>query len=222
VATNSSGDAFVAGSTISPDFPTTHGAFQPATGSYRTAAFVTRLNTTTPSCTYTVSPSSAFFYSGGGSSNFSVVSPSGCAWTPTPSATWIGITSGAGPGAAPLAVIVAPNTGPARSGTITVGASTIAISQAAAGCSYSLSTGSLTFPQSGGTASIDVTANSGCSWNVTGLPEWLTVTSGAGGSGNGAVTFQAAPNPFRGYRTAYSVSVAQTSVSVDEIGTGGS
>jgi hypothetical protein len=45
---------------------------------------------------------------------------------------------------------VAPNTGAARTATIAVGDASIAITQASAGCTYSLSTNTLTFPQAGG------------------------------------------------------------------------
>jgi hypothetical protein len=45
VAVDSAGDAYVTGETISPDFPTTPGAFDPSANASRDA-FVTRLNTT--------------------------------------------------------------------------------------------------------------------------------------------------------------------------------
>jgi len=96
---------------------------------------------------------------------------------------------------APLVISVAPNTGAARDGSITVGTSALTIAQAAASCTYAVSSNSpLVFPQSGGTASIDVVTQPGCDWNVTDVMLRLSVTSGASGSGNGTVTIQAAPN----------------------------
>lgn len=221
VALSSSGDAIVIGSTGSPDFPSSSGALQPATGSPRSTAFVARISAKTPACSYSTSPASYFFYPAGGSANFSAIAPSGCAWTPTPSASWITVIRGAGPGVAPLAISVAANTGVARTGTITIGGASISISQAAGGCSYLLSTNSLTFPQAGGPQSVNVTAAAGCQWTVTGLPLWLTVTSGASGTGNGTVTFEAAPNLFPGTRPTYSftINVANNPVTVRQTGT---
>jgi hypothetical protein len=223
VALNSSGDALVTGYAGSPDFPSTPGAFQPATGIPRSTAFVARVSAKTPACSYFASPASYFSYPSGGSPSFSVVAPSGCAWTPAPSASWITVRSGAGPGVAPLGISVAANTGAARTGTVTIGTTSIAITQAAGGCSYLLSTNSLAFPQAGGPQSVNVTAGAGCQWTVTGLPLWLTVTSGAGGTGNGTVTLQAAPNFFPGTRPNYSftISVANNPVTVSQTGTSG-
>ena len=223
VAVNSGGDVLVAGSTYSPDFPSTPGAFQPATGSPRSTSFVTRISANTPACSYSTSPASDFFYPAGGLANFSVAAPSGCAWTPAPSASWITVTSGAGPGVAPLAVSVAANTGAARSGTVTIDSASISISQAAGSCAYSLSTDSLTFPQAGGSQSIDVTATKSCHWKVTGVPLWLAITSGASGNGNGTVALEAAPNLFPGARPGYAftISVANNPVTVSQTGTSG-
>jgi photosystem II stability/assembly factor-like uncharacterized protein len=106
IAFNSSGSAFVTGSAQSPDFPTTAGAFQKATGLSRTTAFVSSISTKTPACTYNASPASAFFYASGGPANFSVVAPSGCKWTPRASASWITVTSHGGPGVGYLAINV--------------------------------------------------------------------------------------------------------------------
>jgi hypothetical protein len=226
VATNSSGDAFVTGQiSDSPDFPTTSGSFQSATGVSRNSAFVARITETTPSCTYTVSPDSYLFYPAGGSLNLSVVSPSGCAWAPTPSDSWITVASGTGPGVAALTISAAANPGAARSGSITAGTSAVAIAQAAMGCTYAVSSSSpKVFPQAGGTASIDVVTQPGCGWNVTDVMLWLSVTSGASGSGNGTVSIQAAPNPFpdnRNVNYQTSLVVAGQEVDFDQYGTSG-
>lgn len=147
-----------------------------------------------------------------------MVAPSGCAWTAAPSAAWISVTGGKGPGIAPLAISVAANTGAVRAGTIAIGSASIAITQAAAGCTYSLSSGSLTFAHAGGQLSVNVTAGAGCDWTVAGLPRWLTATAGASGTGNGMVTLQAAPNPFPGTRppTPFTITIASKPVSVNQ------
>ena len=218
IALNSSGTAFVTGSAQSPDFPSTPGAFQTATGALRTTAFVAGIGIKTPACSYSVSPGSAFFYSSGGPANFSVVAPSGCKWTPTPSASWIAVTNKGGPGVGALAINVAANAGAARTGTVAIGSDSLTISQAAGGCSYLLSTNGLSFPQTGGSQNINVTAGAGCGWVVTGLPLWLTVTSGANGTGNGTVTLDAVPNPFPGSRGGFAT-IASQPVGANQAGT---
>jgi photosystem II stability/assembly factor-like uncharacterized protein len=224
VAVNSAGDAFVTGETLSPDFPTTAGAIQAATGQLRntnTTAYVARISAKTAACTYSPAPASYFFYPGGGTANFSITSATGCSWTPTSADSWITIQSYGGPGLGPLVISVSTNPGAARTGSIAVGTGSISITQAAAGCTYSLSTYAVNFPQSGGPASIGVTAPEGCQWMVSNLPNWVIPTSGATGTGSGTVLLEAAPNPFPGvrYPYGYNVAVAQYEVGLNQSGT---
>lgn len=44
---------------------------------------------------------------------------------------------------------------------------------------------------------VDVTAESGCGWTATSNDNWITVTAGASGSGNGTVSYSLAANPTR-------------------------
>jgi virginiamycin B lyase len=62
-------------------------------------------------------------------------------------------------------------------------------------CTYAPTTGlGLAFSALGGSGSIPVTAPAGCQWTVLNAPSWLTIASGASGSGNGTVNFSAAAN----------------------------
>jgi hypothetical protein len=61
-------------------------------------------------------------------------------------------------------------------------------------CTYSLSGSSTTIPGAGGSGSFQVFAPAGCAWTATSPATWITVTSGASGSGNGTVSFSVAPN----------------------------
>jgi len=50
------------------------------------------------------------------------------------------------------------------------------------------------FTSTGGTRIIRVTAGSGCAWTATGGATWITITSGANGSGPGSVQYTVAAN----------------------------
>ncbi|MCW5980888.1 MAG: hypothetical protein KIT09_22595 [Bryobacteraceae bacterium] len=63
------------------------------------------------------------------------------------------------------------------------------------GCTYGISPASNAVGAGGGTGSVAVTAGAGCAWTaVSNNGAWLTVTSGASGSGNGTVGYSAAAN----------------------------
>jgi thermolysin len=61
-------------------------------------------------------------------------------------------------------------------------------------CSYSLSSTALNFAAGGGNGSFQVITQTGCSWSTTGVPSWVTITSGATGSGSGFVNYAVASN----------------------------
>jgi hypothetical protein len=42
---------------------------------------------------------------------------------------------------------------------------------------------------------VSVTTTSGCAWTASSRVSWITVTSGASGTGNGSVAFSVAANP---------------------------
>lgn len=69
-------------------------------------------------------------------------------------------------------------------------------------CTYSISPTSQNIGASGGTGTINVTAGSGCAWSAQGTVSWFTITSGAGGTGNGTVQYSVTPNTTASARTA--------------------
>jgi hypothetical protein len=63
------------------------------------------------------------------------------------------------------------------------------------GCSFSILPTGLSYPPEGGMNGVTVLAQSGCNWTaVSNNPEFITVTSGSGGSGLGNVIYSVAPN----------------------------
>jgi hypothetical protein len=84
-------------------------------------------------CTYSITPTSDFFWSSGGTGSFSVTSSaSDCDWTATEGATWITITSGSsGSGDGTVTYSVAENSSSnSRTDTITVDGQSHTVTQA--------------------------------------------------------------------------------------------
>jgi len=81
-----------------------------------------------PPCSYSIDPTSASYPAGGGGASVNVTAPTGCLWAATSNAAWItGGTSGSGNGT--VTYSVAANSGPARTGTMTIAGQTFTVSQ---------------------------------------------------------------------------------------------
>jgi hypothetical protein len=87
---------------------------------------------------------------------------------------------------------VEPNPGATRGGTITAAGQTVQITQD--GCSYSIAPGSVTIDAAGGAGSVAVSAGDACAWTAGSNDSWITIASGATGSGAGTVSFSVAAN----------------------------
>jgi hypothetical protein len=62
-------------------------------------------------------------------------------------------------------------------------------------CSYSISPASENFDENGGTGTIDVTtSDSGCTWIATSNANWITITDGNYGAGNGTIHYSVSEN----------------------------
>jgi alkanesulfonate monooxygenase SsuD/methylene tetrahydromethanopterin reductase-like flavin-dependent oxidoreductase (luciferase family) len=127
------------------------------------------------------------------------------------------VTGGAsGSGNGVVAYSVEANPGAARTGTITIAGQTFTVSQAAPPpppppppCTFSIAPGSETVAAAGGSGTVMVTASApACTWTATSnASDWLAVTSGASGTGSGAVTYSVSPNLLTTDRTG-TISVA--------------
>jgi hypothetical protein len=145
-------------------------------------------------CTYVVSPTALNIESGGGTTSASVTAPAGCAWTAGSHANWIGISSGAsGSGNGTVQLVVAANSEAARQGTVTIAGQTVTIAQAG-GCTFSIDPTGQSMPASGGAGSFSVSTAGTCPWTAAADAPWLSITSGASGTGPGSVQFAAEPN----------------------------
>ena len=138
-----------------------------------------------------------------GSVAVSVVSPN-ASWTAVSNTGWITVTSAAsGIGNKIVSYSVAANTTSAtRTGTITIAGLPFTVTQAGASCAYSLGTARVTPNPTGFVLAFPVSASTGCSWTATSNAPWLTVVSGASGTGNGIASYNATPNATGAPRTA--------------------
>lgn len=160
--------------------------------------------TTTPTCTFSLAPTSQSFPAAGGSSSVSVTTQQGCSWSAVSNAPWITITSGtSGTGSGTVMYSVASNkkgTGP-RSSSITIAGQTFSVAQAGptGSCTYSLVPSSGHFGVAGGPSSFRISTTSTCSWLAVTSDSWITISSGTG-TGIGTVSFSVAQNSGAGSR----------------------
>ena len=81
-------------------------------------------------------------------------------------------------------------------------------------CTFSLSSSSLQSSAAGGEATLTITSGAGCSWTISGLPDWITISGSATGSGTATVTLIVAPNS--GSSRSVQISVAGITVTVNQ------
>ena len=138
-------------------------------------------------CTYTISLTSASPAAGGASGNVAVTSSNAsCQWTTTNNASsFVTITgSSSGTGNGTVNYTVAANTGPARSGTITIAGKTFTINQAN-GCTYSISPTSVNIAPNSANGSVTVNRSSvSCVTTATSNASWITATVNSSGNVN--------------------------------------
>ncbi|MGA2434577.1 MAG: BACON domain-containing protein [Bryobacteraceae bacterium] len=168
-----------------------------------------------PDCTFSLDASGASFPIAGGTSSVAVTAPTGCTWIVSAWPGWVSITGGpAGTGNGSVAYQVTANAGAARSATLTIAGVPYTIDQTGS-CTYSLNASGASLPAQTGSATIAVTAGAGCNWTVSGLPNWVTLTSGSSGTGPGTVTYQFAPHGSSGTRSA-TLSIAGVPFSLEQ------
>lgn len=145
-------------------------------------------------CTFSIAPDAATVPASGGATSVSVTAGAGCSWTAASNAAWIRITGGAsGSGNGVVQLGVDAHAGAARTGTATIAGRTFTVNQGA-GCSYSIAPTAETVPAGGGPVIVQVTAADGCAWTASSSEAWLPISSGASGSGGGAVRVEVQPN----------------------------
>ncbi len=82
-------------------------------------------------------------------------------------------------------------------------------------CAFTVSASTFTIGSSGGPASLAVSTADGCAWTARADSAWLSITSGASGTGSGSVNFAAAANSTTAVRMG-TLTVAGHAVSVTQ------
>jgi hypothetical protein len=146
-------------------------------------------------CAYSIAPNSQPIGAAGGTGTTTVTAGSGCGWNVASNDSWITISTGSGTGSGPVNFTVGANSGPARTGTLTVAGQPFTVNQAS-GCTFAITPTSQSVAASGGGVGTAVATGDGCAWStsISAQAPWLTLSSSGAGSGNGTVSFNAAAN----------------------------
>jgi hypothetical protein len=159
---------------------------------------VNQASPTAPGCTYTIQPASASIAAAGGTANVTIQAGAACSWSAASNASWLSVSGTAvGAGNGSVTISAAANPGGARTGTMTIAGQTFTVTQAGqpGACSPSINPTSQSIGAAGGAgAPVSVTASPSCNWTAASNAPWLTVTSGASGTGNGQVDFTVTAN----------------------------
>jgi len=116
-------------------------------------------------------------------------------WTATAHVPWLIVGQGSGHGPLAMPVWVVQNSGPERTGTLTVAGRTVTVTQATGLRTVTVSAPERSLPSVGGASLVTVTAShADAVWSATSSAPWLT-PSVAGGLGSGTVVFTAGANP---------------------------
>ena len=126
----------------------------------------------------------------------SVTAGAGCTWTSTANASWLHITSGAsgtGNGTVTFTADSFPGGGSSRTGTLTIAGQTFTVNQVR--CTIVLAPQTQSVRSAGGSFSVTLTTQTGCTWTASSNVTWMTITNGSSGTGSKTVNYLVAPNP---------------------------
>ena len=145
-------------------------------------------------CTYSVAPQTPTVSSVGGSGSFTVTTAPLCPWSVSGSPSWIQIAGPSGAGPASIGFIATPNASPDRSATFTIAGQQVTVTQPSQ-CTFELAPPFHEFDAAGGNGNVLVIVSGPCSWTASTSADWIKMTAGTAGTGNGLVQFVVPPNP---------------------------
>lgn len=159
---------------------------------------VSQQGKTPTACSFDISPDRADVPTEETRSTFSVSAPAGCSWTASSDSSWLTITGGTpgnGDGTVSFQASANPGTD-GRRGLITVADKIFTVRQNgnAAVCQYSVAPVDFNPCMPASSVTAMVTAPAGCTWTAAPNASWLTVPSGASGTGSGTITINFSDN----------------------------
>lgn len=139
----------------------------------------------------------------GGVTGATVAITANSSWSASSNAGWLRVTggaSGSGNGTVIYSVDARTDGGTStRSGQINVSGAVFTVTQSGTSAVTTINPSSRSMEAVGGTGSFQVASNT--SWTATKSGNWITITSGASGSGNGNVGYSVAANIYAEVRT---------------------
>jgi hypothetical protein len=147
-------------------------------------------------CGYSINPGSASVGAAAATGTINVTAGGTCAWSATSPVPWITFATaatGTGSGGIDYSVAANPNSS-SRSATLTVAGQSFVVTQAGAACSATLNPTSQNIAAGGGNGGTAVTVPAGCTWSAVPSAGWITILTGATGSGSGNVTYSVSAN----------------------------
>jgi hypothetical protein len=167
---------------------------------------------TRESCSYSLGTNAGTVPVAGGSFTAMVSTQSGCGWRLSSNQPWLtlsGNSTGSGSGGVAFSVAANPTGAAGRSAILTLngdgaGASVV-VSQSGSTvpqCTFSVSPSSVSVAADGGdNLQVSVSTSAGCVWSASSLSSFVSITSGATGSGTGGLRFSVASNTSSSPRT---------------------
>ena len=130
----------------------------------------------------------------GGAFTFGVTIAAGCAWTARTDVDWADVSPGSGEGnGRPLLQVGDHTRLDTRTLTVVVNNRPFPITQAGAGCVYTVDTTSFDVADEGGQLSFTLNTMNGCAWTAASSVDWITLRTPSG-SGGGTFFFNVASN----------------------------
>jgi hypothetical protein len=153
------------------------------------------VNFTVANCSYSLNPTSQTVSASGGSgNNVTLTTQGGCAWSAVSNVPWITIDGSAtGTGSGTINFTVQPNSGQARTGTLTIGGQTFTVNQTN-GCNYAVAPTNFNFSNGASNGAINLTTAAGCQWTATTTMPWISFIGSTSGNNSGLIAFSVLAN----------------------------
>ena len=174
--------------------PANNGA--PRTATVMIAGVAFTLRQFGPQCSNTIDPTSRTIAAGSTDLNVSVNAAAGCTWSASSDVPWIAVVEGStGVGSGSVRLAVEANSGSTqRTGTVRIAGQTFTLRQDAGTCVEAIRPTYYDAGRGPDNIRINVNAAASCSWTVTNVPSWVSVSEGSTGTGNGNVRLLVEPN----------------------------